>query len=122
MKNTTTMKETTKRKYTLRYYLPDTNKQNIQVCKDMYLKTFGIGEKRIRILTEKKYSKHSFNRLPLEVENGIKEHTSKFPTVPSHYCWKNSKKLYLEKGLNVKKMYNLYLDKENASLVSFSSY
>ena len=36
------------------------------------------------------------------------EHIRSFPHVPSHYTRKNSQRQYLEHGLNITKMYELY--------------
>ena len=44
-----------------------------------------------------------------DIRNAIKLHIDSFPTVPSYYCRKSSKKHYFEKGLNAK-MYKVYED------------
>lgn len=38
----------------------------------------------------------------------VLDHIKSFPTVESHYCRKNSKKLYLSSDLNLSLMYRLY--------------
>ncbi|KAF2888789.1 hypothetical protein ILUMI_17384 [Ignelater luminosus] len=39
-----------------------------------------------------------------------KKHIDLFPTVPAHWCRKDSKNIYLESILNKEKMYLLYLE------------
>ena len=38
----------------------------------------------------------------------VKKHIESFPRMPSHYTRRDSKKEYLNQGLNVNKMYSLY--------------
>ena len=38
----------------------------------------------------------------------VRDHIMPFPTVESHYCRKTSSKVYLEKGLSLKSMYEKY--------------
>jgi len=40
----------------------------------------------------------------------VTEHISSFPRVESHYRRANSQKEYLEDGLNISRMYNLFVD------------
>ena len=40
----------------------------------------------------------------------VREHISSFPRVESHYCRAQSQKEYLEDGLNISRMYNLFVD------------
>lgn len=38
----------------------------------------------------------------------IKQHIASFPVVESHYCRKDSKRMYLSPDLSLPKMYTLY--------------
>ena len=38
----------------------------------------------------------------------VMQNTSSFPTVDAHYCRAKTNKKYLEAGLNIQKMYDLY--------------
>lgn len=42
--------------------------------------------------------------------NLVKEHINSFPKVESHYCRRDSSKLYLSSDLNKAVMYRLYTD------------
>lgn len=55
----------------------------------------------------------------------LKQHIQAFPTVSSHYCRKDSKKMYLDPKLNIKQMYRLYKEecvKENMECLKESYY
>jgi hypothetical protein len=55
----------------------------------------------------------------------VKNHILKFPKVESLYCWADSEKEYLERGLNIFHMYKLYMEEEsivNRVHVSYSMY
>lgn len=56
----------------------------------------------------------------LDIE-GIEQHIAQFPKVPSHYCRRDSRKIYLEGTLNKTVMheaYNAYAAENNLRLVS----
>ena len=46
-----------------------------------------------------------------EDRNRIIDHIKSFPVVDSHYCLAKTNKQYLESGLSIEKMYNLYEEK-----------
>ena len=123
-KATAVNKETSRRAYSNKYFLPDENDCKIQVCQKMYLNTLGVTDAKVCSVMSKMYSETPFedrfrhaavgqvpaNTLSNDIRNAIKLHIDSFPTVPSHYCRKSSKKHYFEKGLNAKKMYKAYED------------
>ena len=125
-----TTKSKSRRANTFQYYLQDKQMKLHPVCQDMFLKTYGITAKRLRVVREKKFSdlpynvayKHQNatkppnNKLPQEVDDAIENHIKRFPTVPSHYCRKDSDKLYFEKGLTKRKMCTLYNSQEGISI------
>ncbi len=47
-------------------------------------------------------------KLSNELKNSIRQHITKFPTMPSHYCRKDINQQYLQQGLNVAELYRLY--------------
>lgn len=49
------------------------------------------------------------NATKAEVVNHVKKHIDSFPRIESHYCRKDSKKLYLPPDLNITELYRLYL-------------
>lgn len=49
-------------------------------------------------------------RIPESVTERVRQHIESFPKVESHYCRQTTTKEYLEEGLNIRKMYSLYLD------------
>ncbi|XP_072383854.1 uncharacterized protein, partial [Diabrotica undecimpunctata] len=115
----TTEAETPWRRRNFRFYF-EINNQKIQVCKDFYTGTLCISQKPIytvhnnktstKTLPESKQGKHQKRVTSLEDSNLVKEHINMIPRVESHYCRKKTNKEYLESGLSIKKLYELYLD------------
>lgn len=52
-------------------------------------------------------------RYPEEMKIKVMEHISRFPVIESHYCRESSQRHYLEQGLSVAKMYELYKEDFN---------
>ena len=50
----------------------------------------------------------SSRKLSSELKSSIRQHITKFPTVPSQYCRKDTNRQYLQQGLNVAEMHRLY--------------
>ena len=90
-----------RRKYTFKYFLENECQDLHQVCLDMFLKTLGIFERKLKTVRSRKYNselsydesirhgnakKAPNNKLSDDVTIGIWEHIKLFPTVPSHYC------------------------------------
>lgn len=48
------------------------------------------------------------NKTSDEAKIYVKLHIDMFPRIESHYCRKDSKKIYLESGLNIARLYKLY--------------
>ena len=115
-KSRKTTKETSRRKYTYQYHfnLKDGNK--IRVCKDFYLGTLDISQRRIEYFFNTSpngnhkhlWGKHTKKKVSQESEQIIKDHIDSFPRMPSHYCRNSTKKEFLEAGLSINQMYNLY--------------
>lgn len=87
----------------------------VPVCKKMFLDTFDISATVVRTALTKnspdKRGKHTNGRrrLPLELIDSVKTHIKDFPLMESHYCRKDSRKMYLDEHLNVAKMHRMYL-------------
>lgn len=116
----------TQRKLVYRYHLSvPTGK--IFVCKNFFVNTFKISIGRIdRILNFKDNALDMRGRMPgssrktsdLQIKF-IKEHIKSFPEYKSHYTRShNPKRRYLNPELNVKKMFELYLQKCEESNIS----
>jgi len=71
-------------------------------------------------------NRKSLNKTPISALNLVKEYINSFPKVESHYCRRDSSKLYLSSDLNKALMYRLYTDhfckERNISPVSFFIY
>lgn len=94
----------------------------IRVCRNFYLSTLGISSRRIHYFHKNK--KIGVTSTPQRDMRGkktkpkvsemsrefVKQHINCFPRIPAHYCRQNSQKEYLEQGLNLRKLYELYLD------------
>lgn len=86
----------------------------------MFLNTLGISEtwmtfplskmKGSSTITADQRGKHDNRpeRIKEAIKDSVRNHIKMFPMVPSHYMRKDSKKMYLEEGLNIQKMYRLY--------------
>ena len=62
------------------------------------------------------------NKMSEKINEAIREHVKSFPTVPSHYRHKDSRRHYFEKGLNKTKMWELYCELPNVTNVSITKY
>ncbi len=99
----------------------------IRVCKTFFLETLDISHQVVDtalkkgahkqnnvsgIVSPDKRGKHDTraNKLPADKLMQVKGHINSFPRVESHYCRKDTSKEYLEPGLSIPKMYNLYTD------------
>ncbi|KAK3792947.1 hypothetical protein RRG08_064210 [Elysia crispata] len=59
-----------------------------------------------------------------EVKGHIRRHIKSFPVVESHYCRADSKKQYLEAGLSITKIYELYVEfcsEQGSTVVGFKT-
>ncbi|KAB0803299.1 hypothetical protein PPYR_00269 [Photinus pyralis] len=110
-----------RRKFSREYYFKIENQEK-RVCKTMFLHTLGISERWVSTalskvkdsgaVEEDNRGKHQSrpNKINEDVKEIVREHIKLFPVVPSHYTRKNTQKLYLEDGLNIQRMYRLYLE------------
>jgi len=91
----------------------------VRVCKVFYLSILRCSQKDVYNVHNKKNDTgipaadrrglHSKRKTSPEVKKQICDHIRSFPVVDSHYCWARTSKKYLEQGLNIQKMYDLYL-------------
>lgn len=108
----------------IKYFLIIDGKM-IFVCKKMFLDTFNVSESWVRTVLKKlkggnlghtipgdMRGRHS--KVPPEVMkkniDNIKEHINMFKRVPSHFCRSTTKRKYLDRRLNVRKMWRFYKD------------
>ena len=97
--------------------------KSFRVCKSFYLSTLAVSQKMVYNVHQKKDQatgivkpdgrgrNESHHRVSEEQEKGVLEHINSFPVVESHYCRAKTNKKYLEAGLNIEKMYDLYKEK-----------
>lgn len=108
------------------------NNERIVVCQTFFLNTLGINKDRIdyyfKCLGKNaneafslKWGKHVKQKLSQESVQEAKRHIASFPTMESHYARNDSDKLYLQPGLTLSKMHELYLEAGNTKLC-FNSY
>lgn len=126
--------DNSKKGRTFKYYFT-LNGQRVQVCKPFYTGTLCISQKPIytvhknktatNTLRESTQGKHKKRVTSPDDTDFVKEHINMLPRVQSHYCRKRSNKEYLESELNIKKLYEMYLEYANEkekSPVSFCIY
>ena len=108
-----------RKKKSYSYYLLD-GEISHRVCKSYYLATLAVSQKMVYNVHEKKdpvsgvikvdgRGKHSNHFKVDEVQRKfVIDHINSFPVIESHYCRAKTNKKYLEPGLNIEKMYDLY--------------
>ncbi|XP_055600876.1 uncharacterized protein LOC129749808 [Uranotaenia lowii] len=111
-----------RRSFTRTYYLPGRDGR-IRVCKEMFMATLDITDKKTRTIATKLITglglavddlRSEFtSRLIISEDhlNYIKAHINSFPAYSSHYCREKSQKKYLSSDLNIAKMFRLYKSK-----------
>ncbi|KAK5649801.1 hypothetical protein RI129_000830 [Pyrocoelia pectoralis] len=93
---------------------------NFRVCKEFFLRTFDISNRRLRVICQKK-SEEGFtepdkrgshtpsNKISTDIKNDVITHINMFPRYKSHYSRsQNNSTKYLAEDLNIKKMHCLY--------------
>ena len=107
--------------YAFYFRCGDTSRKE-RVCKQFFLTTLNISQRRIQYFYENRRcletgapippqsGKNVKNKINDEVIEGVRKHINMFPRIPSHYCRSSSSREYLEKSLNLTKMYGLYCD------------
>ena len=113
------------KKSLIRYHF-DVDATQIQLCKEYYLSTLDISQRRVSYFHE--HMKQSMSEVPrcdrrrchkgnrkytVEQLNFVRKHIllQSFPRVESHYCRANTRKEYLEPGLTLVKMFEMYEEK-----------
>lgn len=111
-----------RRSSSFKYMLPKQGSDNnIVVCKTFFLRTLAVGSKMIKgtlaraemrasmvAIADGREGKSPANRTPAgDIEN-VKTFLKKLPTMPSHYCRKDTCRLYLEAGWTNRKLYDVY--------------
>lgn len=116
------VKDSAKKKNSFFYYFEKNNNYQ-QVCKTFFLNTLDISDKRIYyhfkhlydstvgVAKTLKKGRHTKHITPQETNDKIKNFIKSFPTIDSHYCRSTSSRKYLEQGLSISKMFNLYQEK-----------
>lgn len=114
-----TNKEVSRRVVSYQYYFQSAS-EPVQVCKVFFLNTLDISQNRIYYYYREKHNenvgvskpvvhgKHIKFQTPESELNKVREHIKQFPVMDSHYCRANSLKKYLDPGLSLNKMYNMY--------------
>ena len=97
---------------------------------NFYLGTLNISQKVVYNVHDKKDTligtpkADARGKLPKKIilpdmQNTVRDHILSLPTVESHYCRADANSQYLHPGLNVKKMYDLYVEQcSNSNIVS----
>ena len=121
VRNSATQTESRK-KWSIKYFLPSDNNQNIRVCKKFYLATRDVSQRRISYFHETKqacglprprmWGKHvarAASTTPDPLRDSIRKHISSIPRIDSHYCRARTAKEYIDGSLNIKQLYEHYV-------------
>ena len=99
------------------------NGKEIRVCKNFFLSTLCVSNNTVLGAFAGRSEHNSFiskdmrgrhepkHKLSRERYQFIKDHIESFPVIESHYCRADTKMEYLEPGLNIVKMHELYKEK-----------
>lgn len=114
------------RSVSVAYHLHDAEgRELIRVCRKFFCSTFAISDKIPKNIVHKKSptsgrfnpvhknkAKQPWNKTPDKRIRIVNSFLNSIPKVPSHYCRKETKKLYFEPSLNIRKLYDLYREQE----------
>lgn len=105
------------------YYLTAGNGERVRVCQKFFCFVFQISFQVIETMLQKRTpngallnkqhgltGKKPANATSEEQLKVVQAHIKSFPRVPSHYCRRRSKNLYLSPELNISLAYRLYVD------------
>lgn len=127
-----TKSETSQKEKTFQYHFNYMH-VDIEVCQQFFVNTLNINKGRVYYFFGKSngrktvtpgpsmHGKHTKKVLDLRRKQEIRDHINKFPRMESHYCRQNTKKKYLDPGLNLSQMYRLYAT-ESENPLKFSAY
>jgi len=108
------------KKVSRNYFITNTEGEKLRVCLNFFLATFcishrvigtcmnSIGLNGLFVGKDKRINHNALNKTSTTKIDFVKEHINSFPRVESHYCRKDTSKLYLPSDLNKAKMYRLY--------------
>lgn len=114
-----TKKEVSRKTYSYDYFFYVSGVK-IKICQEFFLNTLNISKTRIYYFFRKIQDpntnvprspiigKHKKKVIPDEDKDKVRAHISSFPVIESHYCRADSRKKYLERDLNIQRMYDLY--------------
>lgn len=122
----TTGDKESRRTNSIKYFLPH-NHSRLRVCKEYFLSTLGIGTMFVRgalkhSSTSTFASPHGntnrppSNKTPNAMKDAVISFLRKLPTMPSHYCRKDSNLLYLEPGHTISKLYQMYQEESEKEM------
>ena len=111
-------KESSRRKKSYSYYFM-VGEESFRVCKSYYLSTLAVSQKMIYNVHEKKNpitgvvkadgrGKKCHSNVTKEQREIVIAHINSFPVIDSHYCRAKTNKKYVQPGLNIERMYDLY--------------
>ena len=124
----------TRRKQTIKYYLPDEEGNELPVCQAMFLNTLDISQRTVRTVSSKT---DDFGVMEGEKRGGrvgtlrqsddklrksITAHIDRFPRMESHYCRKNSSRQYLNPELTIAKMHKMFEAESPEVQCSYTTY
>lgn len=111
-----------RRSFSRKYFLKDSTGNRTEVCQSMYLRTYDISIKKIRVIVEKKRNHGGVcppdgrgmhknqPKISERLKNIVREHIRSFPAYTSHYSREKSSRHYLSPDLNISSMYRLYTE------------
>lgn len=109
-----------KRDFTVTYFLPkQLSKKKIQVCQAMFLSVLNIRKDRVRRVAKVCFE----GKIPKELRGGdrvsvkhidkkqnIRQFLNGLPAKESHYNRQKSKRVYLDSSLNMRKLFDIYIE------------
>lgn len=116
----TSVKRDNKQAVSQKHFATILRLMNFRVCKEYFLKSFDITNRRLRIVCQKKTfagitepdirgSHTPANKISPQIRNDVISHIKMFPRYKSHYSRaRNSNTGYLREDLNIKNVLSVY--------------
>lgn len=117
-----------RKKSSVSYFFNKSVDEPVRVCKEFYLCTLDIDEKRVR--NAHRYrdeltgqpspyvrGKAKTRAVSSFIENSIRRHIDSIPRIESHYCRKETNKQYIDGNLNITKLYEMYCERCTEELI-----
>lgn len=124
--------QNSRRQATIYYSIPDGQGKFVRVCKKTFQNTFGVNDKKVRVLIEKKKmgetcyndrrTRHAAPKFSEADRLLVKNHINMIPRDVGHYSRAKSEKEYLSPDLNIHRLFKAFTQLHPHSPVTYKFY